>query len=335
MRPRANLLLRVLVGATVMSSASALPAAAAASSPPSLPLPFVVAIDPGHGGIPNDANPSQLFDPGAISGTGTLEKDLTLKIALELRDLLVSDEVKVVMTRSDDRFVEISQRMRTANQAGARLFISIHLNSFTDRATHGSVVLYPVDADRPFAQALSVALHNRLQKYGFADGGILPKPDLWVHAEMPTATIEAGYLSNPHDAEALDQPAVQDAIARAARDGIEMQAPEIGQLKARMAAFRAAHAVGLASPGLTLPRMPDPRLLLAWMAAMVSVASAIRWRRQVALGAAVLGGVYASFLSPGRRPTRRRRSGSVRPRHRAVPMPTISARGARPRLKRP
>lgn len=81
----------------------------------------VIVIDPGHGGE----------DPGAISISGYKEKDLTLSIALELRKLINEHltDVKVVMTREDDRFVELYKRGKIANQANGKLFISIHLNS--------------------------------------------------------------------------------------------------------------------------------------------------------------------------------------------------------------
>jgi N-acetylmuramoyl-L-alanine amidase len=307
-----------------MSAATALPAAAATSPLPSQPAPFVVALDPGHGGVPNDAHPDQLFDPGAVSNTGSLEKDLTLKIALQLRDLLRVDGVKVVMTRQDDRFVEISQRMSTANQAHANLFLSIHLNSFTDSTAHGSVVLFPVEADRLLAETLSAALHRRLQNYGFADGGVLPKFDLWTHAAMPAATVEAGYLSNEADAQALDRAVVRDTIARALRDGIELYAPQIARIQTQTAAFRAARVAHTAT--WALPGLPSPRLVLAGTAAIVMLAAALRQRRRLAFVAGIAGGFYASFLSPNRRPARRRRAGGVRPRRRTAAMPTISAR---------
>lgn len=81
----------------------------------------VIVIDPGHGGE----------DPGAISINGYKEKELTLAIALELRKLINEHlpDIKVVMTREDDRFVELYKRGKIANQANGKLFISIHLNS--------------------------------------------------------------------------------------------------------------------------------------------------------------------------------------------------------------
>ncbi len=82
-----------------------------------------IVIDAGHGG----------HDPGAVAN-GVREKDLNLKVALKLgqylEDLL---KVNVVYTRTDDRFVELHERGHIANQAGAKLFISIHANSFSKK----------------------------------------------------------------------------------------------------------------------------------------------------------------------------------------------------------
>jgi len=79
-----------------------------------------VVIDAGHGGK----------DPGA-HGAYSSEKNVTLAIAKKLEHLLQENmpEVKVVMTRSTDRFVELNKRANIANQINANLFVSIHCNS--------------------------------------------------------------------------------------------------------------------------------------------------------------------------------------------------------------
>ncbi|MEJ5351865.1 MAG: N-acetylmuramoyl-L-alanine amidase [Melioribacteraceae bacterium] len=81
----------------------------------------VVVIDAGHGGK----------DPGAIGITGVKEKDINLKIALKLGKLIEKNlpSVKVVYTRKSDEFIELYKRGKIANEAGGKLFISIHCNS--------------------------------------------------------------------------------------------------------------------------------------------------------------------------------------------------------------
>jgi len=81
----------------------------------------VIVIDAGHGGK----------DAGAKGANGAYEKDVTLQIALRLRDLVRKElpNTRVVMTRDDDTFVELHRRTQIANNAKGKLFISIHCNS--------------------------------------------------------------------------------------------------------------------------------------------------------------------------------------------------------------
>jgi len=80
-----------------------------------------IVIDPGHGGK----------DPGAIGQNGTDEKDIALAIALRLRDRLKQwENFKVYMTRDNDIYVPLRERVNFANEKHADLFVSIHTNSF-------------------------------------------------------------------------------------------------------------------------------------------------------------------------------------------------------------
>jgi N-acetylmuramoyl-L-alanine amidase len=141
MRHRATHLLHVIACAPVAALAAAslaLPAHAqtpAPSPPAKQPKPYVVAIDPGHGGSPDNTRPDQPFDPGVIAPNGLLEKDVTLDVSRRAAALLEADQVKVVLTRTDDSYVDIGPRMKSAVDAGAKLFVSVHFNSFTDSST--------------------------------------------------------------------------------------------------------------------------------------------------------------------------------------------------------
>lgn len=87
-----------------------------------------IVIDPGHGGK----------DPGARGYQGTEEKDITLKVALKLRDLLRQQRgIRVLMTRERDEFVELEDRAKFANGQEADLFVSIHVNSHPQRSVKG------------------------------------------------------------------------------------------------------------------------------------------------------------------------------------------------------
>jgi N-acetylmuramoyl-L-alanine amidase len=79
-----------------------------------------VVIDPGHGGK----------DPGAIGPDGVYEKDITLSVALKLREMLrKKNGIKTFLTRESDEFVTLADRTRMANERNADLFVSIHVNA--------------------------------------------------------------------------------------------------------------------------------------------------------------------------------------------------------------
>ncbi len=83
------------------------------------PRPLVV-LDPGHGGI----------DTGTKAPTGEAEKDIVLDVAKRLRDRIEqSGKYRVLLTRDDDTFIPLADRVRIARNAGAALFVSIHADS--------------------------------------------------------------------------------------------------------------------------------------------------------------------------------------------------------------
>ena len=95
------------------------------------PVRHLIAIDAGHGGR----------DPGAIATTGLREKTLALAFARELRTVLVaSGRYQVVMTRDGDRKIRLKRRVVIARNAGADLFLSIHLDRLENRDVRGASV---------------------------------------------------------------------------------------------------------------------------------------------------------------------------------------------------
>ena len=96
------------------------------------PRPVIV-IDPGHGGI----------DAGTRAGGGEPEKNIVLDFSLALRDKLEkSGKYRVVMTRTDDTFVELAERVRIARSRKAQLFISIHCDALArgEGDAHGATI---------------------------------------------------------------------------------------------------------------------------------------------------------------------------------------------------
>ncbi|NNM76944.1 N-acetylmuramoyl-L-alanine amidase [Sphingomonas sp. ID1715] len=123
---------------------------------PAPPLPGVlgpagaplIVIDPGHGG----------HDPGAKSAEGEQEKDLTLAFAKSVRDALAtSGKVRVALTRTDDRFLVLSERSEMARHLGASLFLSIHADSAgEDDQAHGAT-LYTLSETASDTEAAQLA----------------------------------------------------------------------------------------------------------------------------------------------------------------------------------
>jgi len=84
----------------------------------------LIVLDPGHGGIDN----------GTKAASGEMEKDLVLQFALTLRDKLEhSGKYRVAMTRSDDTFIPLAERVRFARAHGAALFVSVHADAIPRR----------------------------------------------------------------------------------------------------------------------------------------------------------------------------------------------------------
>lgn len=171
-----------------------------------------ICLDPGHGGS----------DGGAIAVNGANEKDLTLKIAKYCKQELEKYDCKVIMTRYDDRDVDLKERAIIARNNGADYLISIHLNSSSPGAM-GAEVYYPNSNYRPDlgqnGQAVAQSIQNELAALGIYNRGIkirnldpgeMPYPDGSIgdyyavirHAKnfgMTGMIIEHCFLSNSSD----------------------------------------------------------------------------------------------------------------------------------------
>ncbi|WP_060862950.1 N-acetylmuramoyl-L-alanine amidase family protein [Paenibacillus riograndensis] len=166
-------------------------------------------IDPGHGG----------HDTGAISVTGVKEKDINLATALKIAELLKSNpNINVMLTRTTDVFIGLSDRARMANKAKVDAFISIHVNSYKDTST-GTETEYTRDGESK--KLAATAQKYLVQATGFNNRGI-NKLNLAVTREttMAAALAEPGFLSNPTEESILVSPdfipRYAEAVARAA-----------------------------------------------------------------------------------------------------------------------
>jgi N-acetylmuramoyl-L-alanine amidase len=112
-----------------------------------VPKPFTIVIDPGHGGI----------DSGAESSSGIMEKNVTLMFAEQLRDELAKmPGLRIEMTRNDDTFLRLAERVRIARQYEADLFISVHADTINRSSIRGATV-YTVSDKASDAESRAMA----------------------------------------------------------------------------------------------------------------------------------------------------------------------------------
>lgn len=220
--------------------------------------PFVIVIDPGHGGK----------DTGAIGNDGAQEKHVVLAIAKKLATLInQQSNMRAVLTRDGDYFVPLRGRLELARKGKADLFIAIHADSyFNDQASGASVYalshrgatseaarwlakrentseLGGVDlaelGDKSYvlrsvlidlAQTatttdslrLGTSMLNALDdvtKLHYARVEQAPFVVL-KSPDIPSILVETGFISNPSEEEKLRSPAYQEKIARALFDGV-------------------------------------------------------------------------------------------------------------------
>lgn len=173
-------------------------------------------IDAGHGGK----------DPGAVGPTGLKEADLALTIAQGIRDQLRGD-VKVTLTRDDDRFLELHERAAISNAAGADLFLSIHFNASNGKAEGYEVFTTPGQtAADPFASALFHAYKKAFPSWAgrtdTADGDPDKEASFAVirRTNAPAVLFECQFIDHPEIEKWLRTPSNIDAITDALTDGI-------------------------------------------------------------------------------------------------------------------
>ncbi len=135
------------------------------------PRPIIV-LDPGHGGIDN----------GAVAGSGAMEKDIVLEFATQLRDQLErSGKYRVVMTRTDDTFIPLVDRVRMARIRQAALFVSIHADAHREGRGRGAG-----------GDGLH-AVGDRLRRRG---GAVSPKPRT-APTSSPASTCRMSPATSP------------------------------------------------------------------------------------------------------------------------------------------
>lgn len=181
----------------------------------------------GHGG----------FDGGAVAPDGTVEKDINLKISLNIKEILKVNGFNVIMTRIDDTATEddtsaqislrkrsdLKNRLALMEKYPHGVYVSIHLNKFTTSAAVGTQVFYSSNnndskllGDR-IQQSVVTLLqpdNDRVIKCGSKNSYLLNK------AKIPAVIVECGFLSNKNELLLLKNEDYQTKISFAIANGI-------------------------------------------------------------------------------------------------------------------
>ncbi len=172
----------------------------------------LIAIDSGHGGD----------DPGASGRGGSFEKDLTLDIGRRLATLLEKAGARVLMIRADDTNVGMYERPALANQAGADVNVSIHMNWYKASSVHGTEVFYY--STHPESARLAEAIRAALVKEtGLSDRGTNTEHTFVAIREttMPSVLVEVVYLTNAAEERLIETEAFRQKVALGLYNGLE------------------------------------------------------------------------------------------------------------------
>lgn len=181
-----------------------------------------ITIDAGHGGN----------DSGAIGPTGVTEKSVTLRVALALQKILTSEGATVYMTRTTDTEVspkgaaasdieELQARCDVANQHDSDIFISIHMDSFTNGAAKGTTGYYYALGSKKSRDLADKVRAGVIDQIGTPSRGT-QSCNFYVvkHTDMPATLVEVAFISNPTEEKLMNS---EDGVQKAAQgiaDGI-------------------------------------------------------------------------------------------------------------------
>jgi len=180
----------------------------------------VITIDPGHGGS----------DSGAIGPNKTQEKTITLAVAQNVKTLLERAGAKVLMTRQTDVDVfgpnasgadELQARSNVANNNKADVFVSIHINAFSNPTVGGTATYYYKNSSYSAMLAQNIQ-DNLIKSGGLMDRGVYAAGFYVLkHTDMPAVLAELGFISNPNEERSLMLPQTQLQMAQGIVQGLE------------------------------------------------------------------------------------------------------------------
>ena len=183
----------------------------------------LVIIDAGHGGD----------DPGKIGVDGVQEKELNLKMALALRDLLEQQDVEVLMTREDvgglydertsnKKVQDMRRRCELINREKPACVVSIHQNSYHEESIHGAQVFYYKTSKESgeLAKILQKELARVVEPTNHRQAKANDTYYLLKKTEAPTVIVECGFLSNWDECAKLQNEEYQAKLVWAIQMGV-------------------------------------------------------------------------------------------------------------------
>ena len=187
---------------------------------------FKIILDAGHGSP----------DGGAVGANGTEEKDINYAIVTKLREILESRGYSVILTRESDsglqdesadtiremKVSDMKARRNIMNNSGADLFLSIHMNSFSDPTVSGLHIFY--DRSHPEAEELAKQIQSKIGEVTGAETHTVKTADeslfLMKNPPIPAILAECGFLSNPEEEQKLNDDKYQAKIAWAIAEAL-------------------------------------------------------------------------------------------------------------------
>lgn len=176
------------------------------------PLATVI-LDPGHGGS----------DGGAVAefeGVEVIEKDIDAAVTEMVKVLLERDNIEVILTRDEDVDMDLKERTKFANAAGADLFVSLHCNTSEDASASGLECYYEKQGDK--GKELAANIMEAASDTGKIETRELRTEMMYVvrFTDMPAALVEMGFMTNDEELEKLCRASYQQILAEAIADGI-------------------------------------------------------------------------------------------------------------------
>lgn len=182
-----------------------------------------ISVDAGHGGD----------NKGSLGAAGNLEKVVTLQLSYKLKELLEERGANVVLPRTDDSYVYMSERKEITLEEGADLLVSIHTNSIGYGSDpldiRGTGSFYKHMAFKPLAEIM----YDKMMELGFEDYGLTGSFNFSLNApiEFPNVLVETAFISNPEEEILLTNEEFQYKIAEQIVKGLEEFYLQHGYLK--------------------------------------------------------------------------------------------------------